>query len=86
MLYTVGLIEGSTGREHWPEAIERFQRAVAIDEASTIGYIYLGRCLAEAGRFDEAETALAWAELLGTHPKELASARLRMANLQAGEP
>lgn len=81
VLYTVGLIEGSTGREHWPEAIERFQRAVAIDEASTIGYIYLGRCLAEAGRFDEAETALAWAELSGH-----ASERTRFGAFAHGQP
>lgn len=79
--HTIGLIQGT--RERWPEAIEQFQRAVAIDESFTIGFIYLGRCLAEAGRFEEAEEALAWAERLNTHPVELASARLRMADLRA---
>ena len=80
VLHTIGLIEGA--RERWPEAIEQFQRAVAIDESFTIGFIYLGRCLAEAGRFEEAQEALSWAETLGTHPVELESAHLRMADLQ----
>ena len=80
VLHTAAMIEGS--RERWPEAIERFERAVAIDQAFTIGYIYLGRSLAEAGRFDEAEEALAWAERLGTHPNELAAAHARIAGLR----
>ena len=83
VLHTIGLIQGT--RERWPEAIEQFQRAVAIDESFTIGFIYLGRCLAEAGRFEEAEEALSWAERLGTHPVELASAHLRIADLRSDE-
>ena len=73
VLHTSAMIEGA--RERWPEAIDRFERAVAIDESFTIGFIYLGRSLAEAGRFEEARDALAWAERLDTNPGELASAR-----------
>ena len=80
VLHTIGLIQGA--RERWADAIEQFQRAVAIDESFTIGFIYLGRCLAEARRFEEAREALSWAERLGTHPDELASAHIRMADLQ----
>ena len=80
LLHQAGIIEGA--RERWGEAIERFQRAVAIDESFTLAYIYLGRSLAEAGRFDEATTALDWAERLDTHPQELAGARARANALE----
>ena len=84
VLHASAMIEGA--RERWPEAIERFERAVAIDESFTIGFIYLGRSLAEAGRFDEARDALAWAERLDTNPEELASARTRLRDLENGLP
>ena len=84
VLHTAAMIEGA--RERWPEAIDRFQRAVAIDESFTIGFIYLGRSLAEAGRFEEARDALAWAERLDTNPGELASARTRLRDLEDGLP
>lgn len=82
--HSVGLLEGA--RERWDAAIERFEHVVAIDESFTIGYIYLGRCLAEAGRFDEAREAFAWAERLGTHEAELADARARLRNIENGAP
>ncbi|MCE2424113.1 MAG: tetratricopeptide repeat protein [Pseudomonadales bacterium] len=84
VLHTSAMIEGA--RERWPEAIERFQRAVAIDESFTIGFIYLGRSLAEAGRFEEARDALAWAERLDTNPRELASAHARLRDLEKELP
>lgn len=84
MHHSVGLIEGA--RERWDAAIARFEKVVAIDESFTIGYIYLGRCFAEAGRFDEARAALAWAEKLGTHEAELADARARLRNIENGLP
>ena len=84
VLHTSAMIEGA--RERWPEAIDRFERAVAIDESFTIGFIYLGRSLAEAGRFEEAREALTWAERLDTNPRELASARTRLRDLESGEP
>lgn len=83
LLHTAAMIEGA--RERWEEAISRFERAVVIDESFTVGFIYLGRSLAEVGRFDDAKEKLAWAERLGTHPEEVASARLRLANLESGE-
>lgn len=82
MHHAVGLIEGT--RERWDAAIARFEKVVAINESFTVGYIYLGRCLAEAGRFDEARERLAWAERLGTHPTELADARARLRNIENG--
>ena len=84
VLYTTALLEGIG--ERWDAAIERLERAVALNAAFTKAYIHLGRCFAEAGRFDEADAALAWAERLATHPDELASARARLADLQAGRP
>ena len=84
VLYTTALLEGIG--ERWDAAIERLERAVALNAAFTKAYISLGRCLAEAGRFDEARSALAWAERLATHPEELASARQRLAALEGGSP
>ena len=81
LLYNTALIEGV--KERWGAAIERLERAVALNAAFTKAYISLGRCLAEAGRFDEAQSALAWAGRLATHPDELDSAQQRLADLQA---
>lgn len=80
--YTAGLLEGV--RERWPQAVARFETATALDAAFTMAYIHLGRCLAEMGRFEQARAALAWAERLATHPRELASANQRLAILEAG--
>lgn len=78
--YTAGMLEGV--RERWPEAVARFEQATALDAAFTMAYIYLGRCLAEMGRFEDARAALAWAGRLDTHPTELASARRRLVALE----
>lgn len=80
--YTAGMLEGV--RERWPQAVARFESATALDAAFTMAYIYLGRSLAEMQRFEEAHAALAWAERLATHPEQLASARQRLAALEAG--
>ena len=77
VLHLAGSIEGA--RENWPRAISYFQRAVALDESFADSYIYLGICLAEVGRFDEAKQALAWAEKLGTRRREVQAARARVA-------
>lgn len=79
LYYTAGLLEGV--RERWPEAIERFEQATALDASFTMAYIHLGRCLAEVGRLDEAREALAWARRLDTHPTELKSAERRLDTL-----
>jgi len=79
LYYTAGLLEGV--RERWPEAIDRFEQATALDASYTMAYIHLGRCLAEVGRLEEARDALAWAKRLDTHPAELASAERRLINL-----
>lgn len=78
--YTAGMIEGA--RERWPEAIARFQSATTVHQAFTKAFVYLGRSLAEAHRFDEAKSALAWADRLGTHAEDLRSARTRLAELE----
>ena len=81
VLHTAAMIEGA--RERWDEAIGRFERAVVIDESFTVGFVFLARSLAEVGRFDEARERLAWAERLGTHPEEVASARRRLGELES---
>ena len=81
LLYTTALLEGMA--ERWEPAIARLQRAVGLHAAFTKAYVALGRSLAEAGRFEEAREALAWAERLATHPEEVASARLRLRDLEA---
>ena len=81
LLYTTALLEGMA--ERWEPAIARLQRAVGLHAAFTKAYVALGRSLAETGRFKEAREALAWAERLATHPEEVASARLRLRDLEA---
>ena len=80
LLYTTGLLEGMA--ERWDGAVERLQRAVDLHAAFTKAYVALGRSLAEAGAFEEARDALEWAELLGTHPDEVASAYRRLDALR----
>ena len=84
ILYRTGMIEGA--QERWPEAISRFERAVAVNEAFTMAYIYLGRSLSEAGRFEAAKTTLDWAERLDTHPEDLRKARQRLRTLVEAAP
>ncbi len=83
VLHLAGSIEGS--RENWQQAINYFERAVALDESLVDSYIYLGICLAEVGTLDEAEKALAWAEKLGTRPLEVEAAKVRLTG-QAIKP
>lgn len=80
VLYRLGLLHGT--KQRWQEAAARFGEAIRIDAAFTMAYVHLGRCLAEAGRLDEAEQALDWADRLATHDTERASARRRLAALQ----
>lgn len=79
VLYYMAMIEGAS--ERWPAAIAYLEQAVRLDPEFTKGYVSLGRSLAETGRFDEAQAALARAEQLGTHPRDVASARTRLAVL-----
>ena len=79
-LYRLGLLEGAA--ERWPEAAARFRDATQLDASFTMAYVYLGRCLAEAGRFDEAREALDWADRIGTHAEQRASARRRLSALE----
>jgi tetratricopeptide (TPR) repeat protein len=81
--YLGGLIEGS--REQWPDAIDKFRQAVDIDVSFTMAHVHLGRSLAEAGHFDEAQSAFAWADRLATHPQEINTARRRLAVLSDTE-
>lgn len=84
ILQTSGVVEAARGR--WAEAIERFQRAVDLDPSFTMAYVHLARSLIEAERFDEAEEALAWAERLATHPREIAAARKVLAERRQAAP
>lgn len=78
--YFGGLIEAF--RENWPAAIQKFTTAVDIDVSFTLAHVRLGRSLAEAGRFNEAESTFAWADRLATHPQEIDTARRRLAVLR----
>lgn len=82
VLYRLGLLDGAA--ERWSTAAGRFREATRLDAAFTMAYVHLARCLAEAGDFDEAKMALDWADRLGTHAKERASARRRIAALREG--
>ena len=84
VLYRLGLLDGAAGR--WQQAAERFRDAGRVDAAFTMAFVHLGRCLAEAGDFDAARAALDWADRLGTHTEQRASARRRLAELQRGLP
>lgn len=74
------MVAGSRGR--WSSAIDLLQRAVEIDPEFTRGHVFLGRALAEAGRFTPAHQALDRADDLGTHPEDVAAARRRLAELE----
>ncbi len=83
VLYRLGLLDGAANR--WAEAADRFRAATRLDAAFTMAHVHLARCLAEAGDFDEAQVALDWADRLGTHARERASARRRLDALRRGE-
>ena len=80
VLYRLGLLDGQAKR--WPQAIARFREAAQLDAAFTMAHVHLGRCLAEAGRMDEARAALDWADRIGTHAEQRASARRRLQALE----
>lgn len=81
VLYRLGLLDGAA--ERWGKAAGRFRDAARIDAAFTMAYVYLARCFAEMGHFEEARVALGWADRIGTHDKERAAARIRLADLEA---
>lgn len=83
-LFYAGVVEGT--REQWPEAIKRFQQVVRLDPEFTKGHLYLGRSFSEAGRFEEARVALARADALGAQSRDVADARMRLRNLEFGDP
>ena len=84
VLYRLGLLDGTA--ERWAEAATRFRDAGRIDAAFTMAHVHLARCLAETGDFDGAREALDWADRLGTHAKERASARRHLATLRQSKP
>lgn len=83
MLYQAGVVEGSRGR--WGKAIGHFQQAVNLAPRLARIHLALGRSLAEAGRHDEARSALADAERLGAASADIASARRRVNALSSSE-
>ena len=84
VLYRLGLLDGGAGR--WSEAADRFSDATRIDASFTMAYVHLGRCLAEQGKWVEAAVALDWADRVGSHRRERASARRRFNDLKNGLP
>ena len=79
-LYYKAMIEGAEGR--WSTAVTTLRQLARLEPTSTRGLVFLARSLAEAGRFDEARTALAEAEQLDAHPREVAAARARLAVIE----
>ena len=83
VLYRMGLLLGA--KEQWLDAAARFGDAGRIDAAFTMAHVHLARCLAEAGDYDGAHSALQWADRIGTHDRERAAARRRLERLQEEE-
>ena len=81
-LFDTGMVAGAL--EKWPLAIASFQQALSLDPSLQRGHLFLGRSLAEDGRFDEAREALALADKLGASAKDVAAARLRLDGLERG--
>ena len=81
VLFRLGLLDGAG--ERWGKAAGWFRDAARIDASYTMAYVYLGRCLAEMGHFEEARVALGWADLIGTHAEEREAAAERVATLVA---
>lgn len=79
-MYSAGMVAGAL--ERWPAAIEYFQQALSLDPAQHRAQLFLGRALAEAGRFDDAGTALDEAEQLGSSSQQIRAARARLARLE----
>ncbi len=78
--YFMGMIEGA--REHWPSAIDSFEKSIALDPAEAGTYLYLGRSLAEVGRIEEAQKLLARGQRLGVSPDDFFSALQRVLALE----
>lgn len=81
--YYMGMIEGA--REDWPKAIGYFEKSVTLDPADTRAFVYLGRSLAEAGRYQESRVMLRKAQQLGTHPDDVGNALQRLKNLEGSD-
>jgi tetratricopeptide (TPR) repeat protein len=79
--YYIAMLAGAA--ENWPRAIDYFERSVALDPANPLAQLYLGRSLAEEGRFDDASAALARANDLGASPDAFFSAISRLSSLRA---
>ena len=83
-LYRLGLLLGA--KERWADAAARFRDAGLIDAAFTMAHVHLARCLAEADDHEGARAALQWADRIGTHAAERASARRHIESLREGGP
>ena len=81
VFYFAGAIESRFRR--WPEAVERFRQAVAVDATFTKAHIHLARSLGELRRFEEARAALDAADALGTDTQDVRIARAWLDRLEA---
>ncbi len=79
-LFYLGLVEAK--RERWPEAVERFERTVALDPDFALGHLYLARSLAEAGQLDMAREALTTAAKRGAERAEIRATERRLRELE----
>jgi tetratricopeptide (TPR) repeat protein len=69
--------------ENWSEGIKRFQQAVDVDPAFTLGHINLGLAYARTGRFEDSRAALAIARSIGTHDEDVDAAIQHVTRLEA---
>jgi|TARA_B100001964_G_scaffold244821_1_gene328176 superkiller protein 3 len=80
VLFYGGLLAGAL--ERWPLAIERFEQALRLDPAVARTHLFLGRSLAEVGRFDDARRALEQAQQMGAETEDMVAARRRLQYLE----
>lgn len=81
-LFYLGMVEAE--QRNWPQAIERFSRAVRLDPGLAVGHLYLARSLGEAGRIDEARAALGEAADHGALDADIAATNRRLAERESG--
>ncbi len=80
VLFYAGLVAGAL--ERWPQAIEHFQQAISLDPGVARVHLFLGRSLAEAGRFGDAQKSLEQAQQLGVETEDIVAARRRLQYLE----
>lgn len=82
-LFNAGMIAGAL--ERWPVAIERFEQSLVLDPTLARARLFLGRSLAETGRFVEAREAFEAASKMGVSNRDIESAMSRLKVLTGAQ-